>query len=410
MTTDNDFVIVQKRLFDCLRQHCEDCSDFDEQLQDLSNERVVFFDESSSDESSSKKRKTLHEAESQESLRSSQQLEQHLSLQSSQEHESQLLSQSSNTFKSKKLKNADAKRSRERSQQKSRKNATANWFLRNASTITEWRKRQIDLELNTVEQYEQVIQAFIDCINVIVKRQSYQKDKRSEHELVNLVERYVLLTRDFLTNVKLQKFFVMFQAFILLSYCEVLRKRDVLQETLDSIIQHINDRQCDCRRLLDSVLWINDVIVALVSHDWMIYRITELFFIDVFFKLFTCEVELIFISDAIFITYLIHIRDIENLQLILEHLKKDEFIKHDYSDCLEFKYIILDLIVSLLDACNIMINKLSYEFSFVSKDNTDELELMKYASFLITTLIAYQSQLRAYTRFMLLLKASSSSS
>jgi len=126
MTTDNDFVIVQKRLFDCLRQHCEDCSDFDEQLQDLSNERVVFFDESSSDESSSKKRKTLHEAESQESLRSSQQLEQHLSLQSSQEHESQLLSQSSNTFKSKKLKNADAKRSRERSQQKSRKNATAN--------------------------------------------------------------------------------------------------------------------------------------------------------------------------------------------------------------------------------------------------------------------------------------------
>jgi len=57
MTTDNDFVIVQKRLFDCLHQHCEDCSDFDEQLQDLSNERVVFFDESSSDESSSKKTK-----------------------------------------------------------------------------------------------------------------------------------------------------------------------------------------------------------------------------------------------------------------------------------------------------------------------------------------------------------------
>ncbi len=76
-----------------------------------------------------------------------------------------------------------------------------------------------------------------------------------------------------------QKSFATFQALILLSYCEVLRKRGVLQETLDPIIQHIGGRQCDRRRLLNSALWINGVIVALVSHGWTIYRATELFFI-----------------------------------------------------------------------------------------------------------------------------------
>ncbi len=105
----------------------------------------------------------------------------------------------------------------------------------------------------------------------------------------------------------------------------------------------------------------------------MNYWVTELFFINVFFKLFTCKVKLILISDAIFITYLTYIHDIRNLELILEHLKKNEFIKHNYSDYLKIKYIIFDLIVSLLDACNIMINKLLYEFLFISKDNTDKL-------------------------------------
>ena len=334
-----------------------------------------------------------------------QQPEPQLPSQSSQEHGSQLLSQPSNTSKGKKPKNADAKGPRERPQQKPRKNAAADWFLRNAPTATEWRKRQTDLELNTVEQYEQAIRAFTDRTNVIVERQPYQGDKRPEHELVNLAERYALLTRDSLTNAKLQKSFATFRALILLSYCEVLRKRGVLQETLDPIIQHIGGRQCDRRRLLDSVLWINGVIVALVSHGWTIYRATELFFIGVFFKLFTCEVELIPISDAISITYLTHIRDIGNLQLILGHLKKDEFVKHDYSDCLGPEYTIPGLIVSLLDACNITANKPSYEFPSVSKGNTDELGLMKYAPPLVTTLIAYQSQLRAYTRFMLLLRA-----
>ena len=161
-------------------------------------------------------------------------------------------------------------------------------------------------------------------------------------------------------NAKLQKAFATFQALILLSYCEVLRKRDVPQDTLDTIIQHISGRERDRRTLLDSALWLNGVIVALVSHGWTIYRATELFFIGVFSKFFTCEVELIYVSDAISITYLTRIHNSRNSQLILQHLKTDEFVKHDYSDCLRPEYTIPGLIASLLDASNITAKKPSY--------------------------------------------------
>jgi len=389
MAVDDDYVIVQKSLFDCLRQHCECCPDFAEQLQNLSDGRAIVIPHGRPSDEPSKKRKTLHELQPQEVLQpshSSQQPESQLPSHSSQQLESQLPSQppqqpepqlppqlsqqpgsqlpsgSSNTSKGKKPKNANAKGPRKRSQQKSRKNAAADRFLQNAPKATEWRKRQTELELNTVEQYEQAIRAFTDRTNVIVERQPYQGDGHPDHELVNLAERYALLTRDSLTNAKLQKSFATFQALILLSYCRVLRKRGVLQETLDPIIQHIGGREYDRRRLLDSALWINGVIVALVSHGWTIYRATELFFIGVFFKLLTCEVELISISDAISISYLTHIHDIENLQLILGHLKKDEFVKHDYSDCLRPVYTIPGLIASLLDACNLTANKISYGF------------------------------------------------
>jgi len=142
-----------------------------------------------------------------------------------------------------------------------------------------------------VEQYEQAIRAFRDRPNIIVERKTYQGDGYSESELVELAERFALLTGHSLMNAKLQKAFATFQALILLSYCEVLRKRGVPQDTLDPIIQHIGGRERDRRTLLASALWLNGVIVALVSHGWTIYRATELFFIGVFYKLFTCGVE-----------------------------------------------------------------------------------------------------------------------
>lgn len=84
----------------------------------------------------------------------------------------------------------------------------------------------------------------------------------------------------------------MFQVLVLLSYCVFLREKGVSYETIDRIIQHIVGREYDRRRLLNSALWINSVIVALVSHGWTIYRATKLFFIGMFSTLPTCEVKL----------------------------------------------------------------------------------------------------------------------
>lgn len=147
-----------------------------------------------------------------------------------------------------------------------RKDEAADWFLRNAPKATEWRKRQTELELNTVAQYEEVIQAFTGRTNIPPKREPYQGNGHSEYKLVGLVERFALPRRKAPANIKLQKSIATFQALILLSYCGVLRKRGVSYEILDRIIQHMASRKSDRRRLLASALWVNGVIVDLVSH------------------------------------------------------------------------------------------------------------------------------------------------
>jgi len=77
------------------------------------------------------------------------------------------------------------------------------------------------LELNTVEQYEEIIRALTGSTNVIVNTEG---DGHLEDELIDLAKRFALLTRDFRRNTKLQRSFDNFQALILLSYCGVLRK------------------------------------------------------------------------------------------------------------------------------------------------------------------------------------------
>ena len=69
-----------------------------------------------------------------------------------------------------------------------------------------------------------------------------------------------------------------------------------------------------------------------------------------------------FLIDALSVTYLTYIRDNESPQSILEHLKRDEFVKHDYSDCLRPEYTIPGFIASLLETCNITSNKPSYAY------------------------------------------------
>ena len=245
------------------------------------------------------------------------------------------------------------------------------WFLRNVPKATEWRKRQIGLGLITAEQYEQTIRAFIDSTDVLVIRRSYQGREHSEHELVDLAKRFALLTKASLMNAKRQRSFATFQALVLLSYCEVLRKRDVSYELVDRIIEHIA-KERERRRLLSAARWINGVIVDLVSHGWTVYRATELFFISMFLELSICEVELTSSPDALSLTNLTHIHNNEKLQSILKHLKTDEFVKYDYSDCLRPEFTIPGLIASLLDTCNITANKISYGFWSDSKGNANE--------------------------------------
>lgn len=188
MAGHEDLVTIQKSLFDCLRQHCKCCPYFGEQLQGISDGRAVVIPSGPS-----KKRKALHGL--QEVSQPSQQPEPQIPSQLLQQPGSQFPSQSSNTSKAKKSKRAGAKRPQ--------RNAAADWFLKNAPTATEWRKRQTELELNTVEQYEQVIRAFTDHTNIIVERKPYQRNGHLEHELIELAERFALLTRDSFANAKL---------------------------------------------------------------------------------------------------------------------------------------------------------------------------------------------------------------
>lgn len=403
MAADDAWVTVQKSQFDCLRQHCEQCPDFRGQPQDLLNGRAVVVHVQSPSGGRFKKRKILQESGPQGA---SHQPEPQSTAQPSQEPGSQLSSLSSKTSQWKTPKKPPAGRPGRRPATKPRKVEAVKWFLRNAPKASEWRKRQIELELNTVEQYEQIIRAFTDRTDVMVKREAYRGEENLEHELVDVAKRFALLTKASLTNAKRQKSFATFQALILLSLCEVLRRRDVSYEVIDRTIGHIAGER-DRRRLLLSAQWINGVIVNLVNHGWTIYRATELFFIGLYFEFPTCKVELTSFSDALSLTNLANIHTNENLQSIVEHFKTDEFVKHDYGDCLGPEYTIPGLIASLLDACSTPANQISYGFQSDNKGNTEEkvIGLMEYTPPLVTTRIACQRQWRAYTKFRLLVKA-----
>ncbi len=78
------------------------------------------------------------------------------------------------------------------------------------------------------------------------------------------------------------------------------QERNIPYVTIDGIIKQFVTQERFRRRLLESVLWINRVIVDLISYGWTIYRATEIFFTDVYSKLPTCEVELtVFLRRAV---------------------------------------------------------------------------------------------------------------
>lgn len=92
----------------------------------------------------------------------------------------------------------------------------------------------------------------------------------------------------------------------------------------------------------------------------------------------TCEAELTYFPDALSLFYLTRIHNDENSRSILKHLKTDEYVNHDYSDCLRPEYTIPGLIASLLDACSNTTNKISYGFWPDNRGNANEQTRIKY--------------------------------
>ena len=87
-----------------------------------------------------------------------------------------------------------------------------------------------------------------------------------------------LLTKKTLANAEFQRSFALFQALILLSYCQVLKKRYVPFHEIDRVIGHIATNEKDRKKILNGALRINEIINKLVDNGWTIYRATELFF------------------------------------------------------------------------------------------------------------------------------------
>lgn len=244
MTTEGGFVLVPLNLFDHLRQHCERCHGFDGSLEALPDGQVVLVPSRSAGPDSLKRK----------------------------------ASGGLSKPKGSRTKPTPAE-------------ASLSWFLRNAPLASSWRARQIELGLKTAEQYEGVIRAFGNVANTGIEA-TYENTNLGD-ELVHLAERLALLTKSSLANAQLQRSFALFQALILLSYCLVLRNRDIPSDQIDRIIRHIAANEKDRKKILKGASWIHEAINGLIDNGWTIYRATELFFIGPSSNPFQAELSLI---------------------------------------------------------------------------------------------------------------------
>lgn len=290
-----------------MRQHCENCHDFNIPLQDLSDGRVVTPTESSSN---SRKRKASQSIGSTQnaSINTSTLTPQSETEATGSQPPSQPPSQPSGTgpslqsnpespqsrtapsesSQSGTVPSESSAQSRPRSEsekkkrvKKSRRTLAFDRFVQNAPEGNRWRARQSELGLNTVEKYEDVIQGFSRRAHVVSKRERCKELGESDGELIVVGKKLALLTRSSLENVDLQRSFAYFHVLILLSYCELLRQKGVSNQVIDELIQTITQiRERDRKALLNTIPWIHQLIVELVHSGWTLQRATELFFIS----------------------------------------------------------------------------------------------------------------------------------
>jgi hypothetical protein len=250
------------------------------------------------------------------------------------------------------------------------KNKALAMFLRNVPRPNEWRKKQIELGLNTAKDYQQVIQGFTTT-SATITEETFQADGHSQNQLVRMAESLASFTNPLVNR---------FQVLILLSYCIVLEKRGTPYETIDKMIQHLWSRQCGRKTLLDAASRINRIIVKLIRHGWDIQRVTELFFFGISSGHLACEAALTIISGALSVSNLLLI-DEEIETALLQYLGSHEFVTNDYGDCLIPEYTFPGLVASLT------IGKLSYGFQTCDEGSVNKsvIGLMKYALLLVTT-------------------------
>jgi hypothetical protein len=152
-------------------------------------------------------------------------------------------------------------------------------FLRNIPSASAWRGKQIQVGLSGVDEYKNVVQAFIG--NGDVEKELSHGGLLPENEVFGRAIRYPSLPKSCPAKSELSRASSNFQALVLLSLCVYLDKKGIPAKTTDPIIQLITNAGVDRRlRLLRSADDINDLIAELVDRGWSIYRATELFFIS----------------------------------------------------------------------------------------------------------------------------------
>ena len=164
--------------------------------------------------------------------------------------------------------------------QKPRKEASLDSFTKDLPDAANWRTRQIELQLSTVEEYGKVIQGF----TARDQAESSEPHGASRNGLATVARILASLVKTSLTESKRQTNVTKFQVLILVSVCIVLNEFGFPSEFIDELLGQITENvYTSKKRLLDGARWVNDRI-----NEWGrkgclgIYRATELFLLSTF--------------------------------------------------------------------------------------------------------------------------------
>ena len=290
MATQEDFVLVRSGLLSRMRQHCQHCHDCNIPPEDLSDEQVFTLTNSlpyarkrkasqsgGSTQDVSMNISTLTPRSKTETTGSRQ------PLQSSGTRPPFLSGPESPQCRTAPSEtSAQAKRCSESHKKrrvgKSRRDQALDRFIHNAPEGNRWRTRQLALGLNTVEKYEDVVQGLSRRAHIVSEG---EKPAKLDGALIVVGKNLAHLTRSSLEKAGLQRSFAYFHVLILLSFCELLRRKGFSDQMIDELVQTSTKMGESHRKaLLDTIPWIHQLIVELVRCGWTLQRATELFFIS----------------------------------------------------------------------------------------------------------------------------------